>query len=122
KFYRTPDDKKGKKTNIHALWDHMVAINSSEIDPNTLSDSLLKFIDKSKIKEYSTGKPSDWAFETYQIARKTVYKGLPAGSYKKPFKLPRDYIEKMRPVAHEQMIKSSLRLKFSIEQLFNPPK
>jgi hypothetical protein len=110
RLFKDKKDKKGRKLNLHALWDHLIMANSNGVDASKLADSLIETLSPTERESISKGTPEDWVLETYNIAKRKVYKGFPPGKYSEPFPLPANYRRKMRPVADKQLLRAAVRL------------
>jgi hypothetical protein len=110
RLFKNNDDEKGRKLNLHALWDHLIMVNSGDIDVISFADSLIKTISADERATIAKGSPEEWALETYGVAKKRIYKELPPGKYKEAFHLPKNYSKKMRPIANKQLVRAAVRL------------
>jgi len=88
-----------------------------------LASRLEKEITPEEERTWAKGKASDWAYESFLIARNDIYKGLPEGKLlEKDWwgkDLPDDYYSgKMRLVVDRQLEKAGIRLAYLLNQLF----
>jgi hypothetical protein len=97
---------------------------SAKENPRRLATQLEKEINPQDEKAWAQGKPSDWAYESFLIARNDIYKDLPEGPLSEKNRwgkdLPEDYYSgKMRLVVHRQLLKAGIRLAYLLNGLFS---
>ncbi|HZS56874.1 MAG TPA: S1/P1 nuclease [Bryobacteraceae bacterium] len=114
--------------NLHSLWDGGI-IRAMDVDDKALAASLeqeIQGFDSARQAELVRGDQNDWAWESHEVAIQDVYYKLhipveapmfPANCSEAPaeiteFKVPVDtlYVDSMKPVVREQLIKGGLRL------------
>lgn len=114
--------------NLHALWDGGI-IQAMDVDDKALAASLeqqMQALDSAKQAEITGGNQDDWTWESHDLALHDVYQKLhipvepvvfPAKCGDAPaaitdFKPQIDalYVDSMKPVVREQLIKGGLRL------------
>jgi hypothetical protein len=54
--------------NLHHFWDTEF-VDQLETDPKSIASDLIGHISKTQEKEWQVGKPSDWAKESFQVAK-----------------------------------------------------
>ncbi|MFE8873232.1 S1/P1 nuclease [Acetobacter persici] len=104
-----------RTTNLHSYWDTALV---SELDPNakSLSDSLFMHITYDDKQAWQSGTPSDWAQESFGLARtyayqlNTVKAGCDPDSA--PVELPAGYDAAARTVVSLQLMKAGVRLAY----------
>lgn len=104
-----------RTTNLHSYWDTAVV---SEIDPNpkSLSDTLFMHITYDDKQAWQQGTPSDWAQESFGLARDyayhltTVKAGCDPDSA--PVELPAGYDAAAQTVVTQQLMKAGVRLAY----------
>jgi len=106
RFFKPGAKKNGRKINLHSLWDHVIQAKSKE-NPDSLATVLIKAY---KNKNYGSSSPAAMLFDSYTVAKETIYPDLPKGSYKSPYSLPRNYYKMMRPIVELQLYKSGVSL------------
>jgi hypothetical protein len=111
-----PWGKVGHVINLHSLWDNLVEIKAAE-DPEKLGGELNNKISAAERQKWASGTIDSWVFESYMVAKTKIYPSV------RPDKetvtaLPREYFDKMRPVAEEQLEKSGIRLAKVLEEVF----
>jgi hypothetical protein len=122
KLYKPDGTGRGNKMKLHAVWDRMIEFKNEE-DPRTLATSLEKGITKADINKWKSGSPTDWAFESYKIAKDKIYKDFPnSGPTTDTVVLPQDYYSKMRPISDEQIEKAGIRLAATLNQIYDHKK
>jgi hypothetical protein len=116
-FSPTSQSKKGHVTNLHSLWDNLVAVKAAE-NPTELGDELNKKISSSEKQNWLSGSVENWAIESYLVSKKTIYPGFNHGSDSTVVNLQRNYYSKMRPICDEQLEKAGVRLAYVLEDIF----
>lgn len=107
----------GARTKLHALWDHLIETKTQE-DPRELATELEKRIPKEVMTSWTKGDEGDWALESYQIAKTTIYKGLGPGPQDYTDNpLPSSYYGQMRPIVDQQLEKAGIRLAFVLNEI-----
>ncbi len=120
--------------NLHALWDGGV-IKAMDVDDKALAKSLeqqIEGFDSAQQTEMVRGTQDDWAWESHELAVQNIYFKLhipvepaifPANCGEAPaaiteFKPQIDalYVDSMKPVIREQLIKGGLRLAKMLNQ------
>jgi S1/P1 Nuclease len=61
---------------LHSYWDTTLVQKALSKDVDEAADKLSTLLTKANLKKWSGGEPSDWAKESYQIAKKNVYAGV----------------------------------------------
>lgn len=111
----------GTPVKLHALWDHLIRPTPGG-NSLTLSKSILTQITPAQIAEWTQGGPSEWVLDTYGVAKRTAYEGLPAGPTPPgvSIKLPRRYFSIMQPTVKTQLAKAGFRLATLLNTIFDP--
>ncbi len=108
--------------NLHGFWDHLLETETRE-NPGRFARWLERRISSEDEKNWSRGKPADWAYESFLIAQGDIYSELPRGPVQKGRwgrDLPRDYYTgKMRGIVERQLEKAGVRLAFLLNGLFD---
>lgn len=103
---------------LHALWDELVGVERGA-DPRALATRLETQITPSETAAWSRGSASDWAFESYTVAKTDIYPGLSEGPTRgRPIALPADYGRTMAPIVEQQLERAGVRLGFILDDLF----
>jgi hypothetical protein len=99
-----------EETNLHSVWDTAIVSGLGD-DPTTVSANLNTQITAREADAWSRGGPTDWANESFTIAKHDIYAPLHgAGAAEEPIRLPDDYVLRERPVAAEQLERAGVRL------------
>lgn len=107
-----------KKMKLHALWDHLIEKQTTE-DSRDLATKLESGITAEKAKSWLQGDETDWALESYKIAKETIYKGYQPGLQDMTdTNLGNPYFKQMRPIVDEQLQKAGVRLAAILEDVF----
>ena len=116
--FKTPGHRgHGAKIKLHALWDHLIESKTEE-DPRELATTLEKAIPGDEAAAWTKGDEKDWAFESYQIAKNTIYAGLDPGPQDYTDNpLPGTYFDKMRPIVDQQLEKAGIRLAYVLNEI-----
>ena len=100
----------GRRTNLHAIWDTAVvqALGSSE---DEVAAGLEKEITQQDRTDWRRGSASDWANETFGVAKASVYQGVQGrGSNNAPLILPPEYAISQRAIVAMQLERAGVRL------------
>ncbi len=118
-LYREPGAKKETRVSLHALWDRLIEIKTEE-NPGMLAQQLEKNISEQDKKRWRAGKPAEWAWESYLIARDSIYPDFqPGPSSARGTPLPPKYYSgAMRKIVDRQLCKAGIRLAFVLENIF----
>jgi hypothetical protein len=100
---------KGAKIKLHALWDHLIEVKASE-EPREFATALERAITGAKKAEWSKGTPADWAWESFRIARDSIYADLSPGPDRRGNLLPANYYAAKRAIVETQLEKGGIRL------------
>jgi hypothetical protein len=118
----------GNAKNLHALWDGPL-VDALDSDSRALAEELEQSIEQMAPANRSTlaaGNQDDWVWESHELAMKVIYEQLriPAEAIEFPancnaapeaistvtLDISNSYINAMRPVVRDQLIKAGLRL------------
>ena len=100
---------KGKRTNLHHVWDNDV-VNDLGTDPRAVAQRLAANLSPQQKQNYSGGNPADWANESLGVAR-GIYASL-SGPY-----LPKDYARRQNAAVKVQLAKAGLRLAAALNRI-----
>jgi hypothetical protein len=118
--YKKTAKRKGTKINLHAYWDHLAQVKTTD-DPRELASELA--LSDAQKKEFDTGVPANWAWESFQIAHDTIYAEFEPGPTKDTsgINLPADYYTpKMREIVNKQLQRAGARLAMLLNAAFGP--
>ena len=93
---------------MHEVWDVDV-VRGLGRSPEQIFDDLETSVGSHR-KEWSRGRPTDWANESFQIASTEIYRNRQRPEASEPVILPPDYAHAEREVAAVQLTKAGLRL------------
>ena len=113
-----PDAGRGS-LNLHALWDHQI-LPADTNDPGATSQRLIADLKGKDVGAWLAGNfVSDAAFESFSIAKSTVYPAYYAPDGKDPGS---DYQARMTPIVDERLERAGVRLAALLEAaLVGPP-
>jgi hypothetical protein len=110
-----------KAGNLHHFWDtEFVAQLGSSAD--TIASDLIENISADQMKTWSQGRPSDWALESFQVAKDDAYGQLPDPSARKSYRLSDDYISMATADVAAQLSKAGVRLAFVLNTALDQPR
>ena len=118
----------GKAKNLHALWDGQI-VEAMDASDRDLAESLGKHfsaLEEARQKEFSGGEVDDWVWESHKLAQENIYGKLhipvepilfPKNCGEAPSEITNShpqidtlYIDIMKPVVRDQLLKAGLRL------------
>jgi hypothetical protein len=122
RFYSRGEGGRFVWVNLHSFWDDLIEEKAKE-DPRILATRLEREIGPKEEKEWAKGQPTDWAYESFQIAKYKIYSELPEGPLLDKNRWGRDlpddyYSAEMRKIVDRQLEKAGMRLAFLLNQLF----
>ena len=82
----------------------------------SISSDLITHISKDDVRAWSQGTPSDWAMESFQVAKKAAYGLLPDPSSKGVYRLDDDYMATATQDVAIQLSKGGVRLAFILNK------
>jgi hypothetical protein len=95
---------------LKRYWDSDFIDNLGD-DPKAIADDLADGVRQSKAFDHmSAGTPTDWAKETFALARDTAYGKLPAKKPDGSYELPPDYVTAAIETIRVQMARAGVRL------------
>lgn len=111
---------KGRKFKLHAAWDGLLDFGTTTEDARELASQLEDKIGDDQMKEWSSGTPADWAWESFKIAHDTIYSEFsPSKTDAQGVPLPKDYYgTKMRGIVETQIEKAGIRLAMVLNDIF----
>lgn len=96
----------GRSTNLHAVWDWGILAPAVAGDERGYALRLTRSITPAQAEQWRRGSPTDWANESYGIARRLIYGEWPHA----PGALPADYEAEALPVVNVQLERVGVRL------------
>lgn len=108
--------------NFHSFWDNLLEPKAKE-NPRRLARWLERQISPDDEKTWAQGKASDWAYESFLIAKNNIYNELPEGPLLEKNRwgqdLPEDYYSgAMRQIVDRQLEKAGIRLAYLLNGIF----
>ena len=100
-----------KAGNLHHYWDTEF-VGSLGDNPREVALTLIEGISDAQSKDWARGTATDWAQESFHIARDQVYGQLPSSSSRGGFALSDEYVDMANEVVTAQLSKSGVRLAF----------
>jgi hypothetical protein len=97
--------------NLHADWD-VAFVRRLGIGEAQIAQRLIEQITPAQRASWSSGTPSAWAMETFNVAKGHTYGLLPAPSSTNQYELTDAYINDATHVTAEQLSKAGVRLAF----------
>lgn len=114
------------RMNLHRVWDGELAERAISTPPGD-AKGLMSEISSETRAEWAKGNVTDWARESWQLSRDTVYGKLPVKTNvceAKPegrILLGTDYVASGVPVVREAVVKAGLRLAVMLNAALDPP-
>ena len=94
-------------------------------DPRKLASRLGREIKAEQERDWAKGNATDWAYESFKIAKEDIYSELPVGPLERGRwgkDLPQDYYsDKMRRIVDLQLEKAGVRLAWVLNDIFKKP-
>ena len=100
-----------KAGNLHHFWDTEF-VDQLETDPKSIASDLIGHISRNQEREWAAGGPSDWAKESFQLAKGDAYGLLPEPNTRGSFRLTDEYVTTATQDVAIQLSKAGVRLAF----------
>jgi hypothetical protein len=109
-----------KAGNLHHYWDTVFV---DQLGPNAggIASDLIGHISERDAQSWAQSGPSDWAQETFTVAKDDAYGQLPEPSARGSFRLSDDYISMATQGVATQLSKAGVRLAFILNKAFGHP-
>jgi S1/P1 Nuclease len=101
--------------NLHHFWDTEF-VDQLETDPKSIASDLIGHISHAQVSEWQAGKPSDWAKESFQVAKDDAYGQLPERSARGTYRLTDEYVTSATDDVAQQLSKAGVRLAFVLNK------
>ena len=101
--------------NLHHFWDTEF-VNQLEADARSIASDLIGHISNDQTREWQAGEPSDWARESFQVAKDDAYGQLPEPSARGTFRLSDEYVTTATDDVAQQLSKAGVRLAFVLNK------
>jgi hypothetical protein len=95
--------------NLHHYWDTEF-VDQLETDPKSIASDLIGHISKDQINAWQAGSASDWAMESFEVAKADAYGQLPEPSARGSYRLTEEYITTATDDVAQQLSKAGVRL------------
>ena len=103
--------------NLHHYWDTEF-VDQLETDPKSIASDLIGHISRDQVSTWQSGSPSDWAMESFQVAKDDAYGQLPEPSAHGSFRLSDEYVTTATEDVALQLSKAGVRLAFVLNNAF----
>ena len=100
---------------LHHYWD-TVFVARLGANETEIAQRLIAGITPSERAKWSSGTPTDWAMESFAVAKSHAYGLLPAASAAKHYELPAAYVADATTVTAQQLSKAGVRLAYVLNQ------
>jgi hypothetical protein len=94
---------------LHGFWDTQFVAQLGA-DPIALGDALAAKITTANVTTWSAGTPTDWAHESFAIAKTSVYGKLPKPGSNGKYVLPASYVSASKAIVTLQLQRAGVRL------------
>ena len=102
---------------LHHFWDTEF-VRMLGTDPNLVASALLADLTLADRRRWAAGSPSDWALESFDIAKRDAYGLLPREARRGTYRLETPYIDAAIRDTRTQLTKAGVRLAYLINQSF----
>jgi hypothetical protein len=105
--------------NLHHYWDDVFV---EQLGPNakSIASDLIGHISEDQVRQWSQGTASDWAMESFEVAKDDAYGQLPDANSKHVYRLSEDYMATATQAVALQLSKGGVRLAFVLNQTLGP--
>ena len=105
--------------NLHHYWDDVFV---QQLGPNakSIASDLIGHISEDQVRQWSQGTASDWAMESFKVAKDDAYGQLPEANAKHVYRLSDDYMATATNDVALQLSKGGVRLAFVLNQTLGP--
>jgi S1/P1 Nuclease len=109
-----------KAGNLHHYWDTVFV---DRLGPNAkdIASVLIGRLSERDVQAWSQGEPSDWALESFKVARDDAYGQLPQPTTRGSFRLADIYIDMATRDVATQLSKAGVRLAWVLNKALGPP-
>jgi S1/P1 Nuclease len=98
-----------KAGTLHHYWDTEF-VELLGLDPKRIAAMLVSRISAGDARTWSRGTPSEWALDSFKVAKDDAYGRLPAPNARGSYRLPEDYVAMATRDAAMQLSKAGVRL------------
>jgi hypothetical protein len=100
-----------KAGTLHHYWD-TVWVEQLGPDPQRIAAALIGRISDGDVRAWSQGAPSDWAMESFRVAKDDAFGRLPAPNARGSYRLSNDYVAVATRDVAMQLSRAGVRLAF----------
>ena len=104
--------------NLHHYWD-TVFVHNLGAEPFSVADNLCAKITKTQLKQWSEGKPADWARESFQVAKGHAYGVMPTPNARGTYDISASYVADATDIVGVQLSKAGVRLAWMLNDLLD---
>jgi hypothetical protein len=104
-----------RSNNLHHYWDTEFVAKLGTSDTE-IAQRLIDGISDTQRAQWSSGKPADWAMESFSAAKDHAYGLLPAADARNHYQLSAAYVNDATTVAAAQLSKAGVRLAMVLNQ------
>jgi hypothetical protein len=104
-----------KANNLHHYWDTEF-VDQLGPDARSIASDLVGHTSGDQLMQWAAGTPSDWAQESFQVAKDDAYRQLPAANSRGTYVLSNDYVSTATQDVSLQLSKAGVRLAFILNQ------
>ncbi len=101
--------------NLHHFWDTEF-VDQLETNPTNIASDLIGHISPAQASEWQAGSPTDWAKESFQVAKADAYGLLPEPSSRGSYPLTDEYVTTATDDVAQQLSKAGVRLAFVLNK------
>ena len=105
--------------NLHEYWD-VVFVEELGADAPRLADALCARITPPELAAWRRGTPSQWALQSFELARRVAYGELPVPTAHDRYRLPAAYMRDSREVVALQLSRAGVRLAWLLQRALGP--
>ena len=109
-----------KGGNLHHFWD-TVFVQQLGLNAARVAADLNEHITAPDIQAWSKGSPSDWAMESFTVAKEDAYGRLPQPNDRGTYRLSADYISMATRDVASQLSKAGVRLATMLNKVLGSP-
>jgi hypothetical protein len=101
--------------NLHHFWDTEF-VDQLETNPQSIASDLIGHISRDQIGTWQAGGPTDWAQESFKVAKADAYGQLPEPSTRGTYRLTDEYVTTATDDVAQQLSKAGVRLAFVLNK------
>ena len=101
--------------NLHHDWD-TVFVERLGSSAMAIAERLIARITPAQRRQWARGTPSEWAKESYRLAKRIAYGELPAADSRGRYRLSESYVAEATAATEEQLAKAGVRLAYVLNR------